>query len=292
MEREFEESNYRVNIDYSPTDNALWYLSVTTGHRAGGFNLGYFSAFPSYDSEEVTSYELGHKGSYLDNTLQINASTYQYTYENIHGQFESQSFLGGVSTSVIGYPEAETKGFELEVIYMPQPNWIIGGNYSYTDARFSEEIVDAFGNQGVIEVNNPNAPSSLYSIKERERPINGVRMERIPENKMSLYSNYTQELNDGSIDYLVGVSWTDEIIWSDAALPIHISPAFSRVDMKATWTNNEGDLEVMFFVNNVLDKIGVRNMSTDDETQGFLVSVVPTLPRMGGISFTKKFGAY
>ena len=65
---------------------------------------------------------------------------------------------------------------------MPQPNWIIGGNYSYTDARFSEEIVDAFGNQGVIEVNNPNAPSSLYSIKERERPINGVRMERIPEN--------------------------------------------------------------------------------------------------------------
>ena len=292
MEREFEESNYRVNIDYSPTDNALWYLSVTTGHRAGGFNLGYFSAFPSYDSEEVTSYELGHKGSYMDNTLQINASTYQYVYENIHGQFESAGFLGGVSTSVIGYPEAETKGFELEAIYMPQPNWIIGGNYSYTDARFSEELVDAFGNRGVIEVNNPDAPSSLYSIKERERPINGVKMERIPENKLSVYSNYTQELNDGSIDYLVGVSWTDEIIWSDAAMPYHISPAFSRVDMKATWTNNEGDLEVMFFVNNVMDKIGVRNISTDDETQGFLVSVVPTLPRMGGISFTKKFGAY
>ena len=39
----------------------------------------------------------------------------------------------------------------------------------------------------------------------------------------------------------------------------------------------------MFFVNNVMDKIGVRNMSTDDETQGFLRSVTPTLPRMGGI---------
>ena len=41
-----------------------------------------------------------------------------------------------------------------------------------------------------------------------------------------------------------------------------------------------------------MDKVGVRNMSFDDETQGFLVSVVPTLTRMGGISFTKKFGAY
>ncbi|MDC3125046.1 TonB-dependent receptor, partial [Gammaproteobacteria bacterium] len=249
MEREFEESNYRVNVDYSPTDNALWYLSVTTGHRAGGFNLGFFSAFPSYDSENVTSYELGHKGSYMDNTLQINASTYQYVYENIHGQFESQSFLGGVSTSVLGYPEAETKGFELEVIYMPEPNWIIGGNYSYTDARYSKEIVDPFGNRGVIEVNNPNAPESLYTIKERERTIDGVKMERIPENKISIYSNYTQEVNGGTIDYLVGASWTDEIIWSDAALPLDISPAFSRVDMKATWTNNEGDLELMFFVN-------------------------------------------
>ena len=292
MEREFEESNYRVNVDYSPTDNALWYLSVTTGHRAGGFNLGFFSAFPSYDSENVTSYELGHKGSYMDNTLQINASTYQYVYENIHGQFESQSFLGGVSTSVLGYPEAETKGFELEVIYMPEPNWIIGGNYSYTDARYSKEIVDPFGNRGVNEVNNPNAPESLYTIKERERTIDGVKMERIPENKISIYSNYTQELNGGTIDYLVGASWTDEIIWSDAALPLDVSPAFSRVDMKATWTNNEGDLELMFFVNNVFDKIGVRNMTSDDETQGFLRSVVPTLPRMGGISFTKKFGAY
>jgi outer membrane receptor protein involved in Fe transport len=292
MEREFEESNYRVNVDYSPTDNALWYLSVTTGHRAGGFNLGFFSAFPSYDSENVTSYELGHKGSYMDNTLQINASTYQYVYENIHGQFESQSFLGGVSTSVLGYPEAETQGFELEVIYMPEPNWIIGGNYSYTDARYSKEIVDPFGNRGVIEVNNPGAPESLYTIKERERTIDGVKMERIPENKMSIYSNYTQEVNGGTIDYLVGASWTDEIIWSDAALPLDVSPAFSRVDMKATWTNNEGDLELMFFVNNVFDKIGVRNMTSDDETQGFLRSVVPTLPRMGGISFTKKFGAY
>ena len=87
--------------------------------------MGYFSAFPSYDSEEVTSYELGHKGSYMDNTLQINASTYQYVYENIHGQFESAGFLGGVSTSVIGYPEAETKGFELEAIYMPQKSLLM-----------------------------------------------------------------------------------------------------------------------------------------------------------------------
>tara|TARA_Y100001970_G_scaffold81737_1_gene103533 strand:- start:11333 stop:14212 length:2880 start_codon:yes stop_codon:yes gene_type:complete len=292
MERDFEETTWRVNLDYSPLDNVLMYLSATTGYRAGGFNLGYFSAFPSYDSEEVISYELGYKGTHLDNTLQINASVYQYTYENIHGQFESQSFLGGVSTSVIGYPEADTNGFEIEAIYMPQPNWIVGGNYSYTDAKYSEELIDAFGNLGNIDTTNPHAPGSLYTIKEREVAVKGRRMERIPQNKMSIYTNYTQDVSGGTIDYLAGWSWTDSIVWADSALPIDISPSWSRLDLKATWKNNEGDLEIMLFVNNVTNKIGVRNMSTDDETQGFLRSVTPTLPRIGGISFTKKFGAY
>ena len=30
----------------------------------------------------------------------------------------------------IGNKVSVNKGFEMEVIYMPQPNWIIGGNYS------------------------------------------------------------------------------------------------------------------------------------------------------------------
>ena len=118
----------------------------------------------------------------------------------------------------------------------------------------------------------------------------GRRMERIPENKMSVYSNYTQEVSSGTIDYLVGFSWTDSILWNDSGLAMDVSPAFSRLDLKATWKNNEGDLDVMFFINNVTNKIGVRNMSSDDETQGFLRSLTPTLPRMGGISFTKRFG--
>ena len=39
-------------------DNMLVYLSATTGYRAGGFNLGYFAPFPSYDQEEVLMIEL------------------------------------------------------------------------------------------------------------------------------------------------------------------------------------------------------------------------------------------
>jgi outer membrane receptor protein involved in Fe transport len=292
MARDFEDVTYRVNLDYSPTEEALWYLSSTTGYRAGGFNLGFFSAFPTYDKETVQSTELGYKGSHLDNTLQINASIYKYLYENIHGQVNQESFLGGTSTVVRGFPEADTSGFEFDLIYMPSPEMLIGGNFSYTDAAYSEEMVDALGNTGVIDDNNPYAPSSVYTISERNVPVMGMQMQRIPEYKASAYVNYTQDFADGTVDYLLGMSWTDSILWDDSGLDLDRSPAFSRVDLKATWTNSEENLSIMAFVNNIANKIGVRNMTSDGEQLGYQRSITPTLPRMGGISFTYKFGAY
>ncbi|HJL96406.1 MAG TPA: TonB-dependent receptor [SAR86 cluster bacterium] len=292
MARDFDDVTWRLNLDYSPTDNALWYLSRTTGYRAGGFNLGYFSARPTYDMETVESTELGYKGSFLENTLQINASAYSYIYENIHGQFAVESFLGGTSTSVWGFPEADTEGFEMDFVYAPTAELLVGGNFSFTDAKYSKELIDPLGNSGVIDENNPNAPSSVYSISERNVPIKGMRMQRIPEYKASVYANYTQDTSEGSIDYLIGYSWTDSILWDDSGLDLDTSPAFSRLDIKATWTNNEENLEIMAFVNNVANKIGVRNMTSDGEQLGYQRSITPTLPRMGGISFTYKFGAY
>ena len=78
VENEFDDITWRVNVDYTPNDNELWYLSATTGYRAGGFKLGFFSAAPTYDPEDVLALELGYKGQHLDGTLQVNGSLYRY----------------------------------------------------------------------------------------------------------------------------------------------------------------------------------------------------------------------
>ena len=290
MERDFEDVTWRVNFDYTPLDNILMYLSATTGYRAGGFNLGYFSPFPTYDQEEVLSTEFGYKGSHLDNTLQINASIYQYNYENIHGQFVTQSFLGGTGTSVQGFPEADTNGIEFDFIYSPTADLLIGGNASYTDASYSEEYVQPNGLMGVIDENNPYAPTSIYTIPERTVPMKGLQMLRIPKSKMAFYANLTRDAFGGTVDYLVSYSWTDAINWDDSQLALDQSPQFDRMDFKVSWTNNSEDLEVMAFINNIQDKVGVRNMTSDGEQLAYQRSVTPTLPRMAGIGFTYKFG--
>jgi outer membrane receptor protein involved in Fe transport len=289
MERDFEDVTWRVNVDYTPVDNILLYLSNTTGYRAGGFNLGYFSPFPSYDQEEVLSTELGYKGTHLEGQLQLNASIYKYVYENIHAQMTTASFLGGTGTSVQGFPEADTNGVEMDFVYAPTADLIIGGNASYTDAKYSESYIQPTGHVGVIDVNNPLAPTSIYSDAERNVDVKGLQMLRIPKSKMAFYGNLTTDALGGTVDYLLTYSWTSSINWDDSQISIDESPDFSRMDFKVTYTNNEEDLEIMAFVNNVQDTIGVRNMWRQGEDQGYQRSLTPTLPRMAGIGFTYKF---
>ena len=42
-EQSWDDVTWRINLDWTPNDDILMYFSVTTGYRAGGFNLGYFS---------------------------------------------------------------------------------------------------------------------------------------------------------------------------------------------------------------------------------------------------------
>ena len=85
----------RFNIDWTPNDQTLVYLSYTTGYRSGGFGLGISDARTatptkitpySYDLEEIRHTELGYKGEFFDNTLQLFSSIYIYDYSRYQDQ--------------------------------------------------------------------------------------------------------------------------------------------------------------------------------------------------------------
>ena len=82
--RKDTKTTFRLNLDYDMNDNVMFYASATSGHRAGGYNLVFFSKTPTYDPEELIAYELGYKTQWMDNSLQLNGSFYFYDYENIH----------------------------------------------------------------------------------------------------------------------------------------------------------------------------------------------------------------
>ncbi|MYE82187.1 MAG: TonB-dependent receptor [Gammaproteobacteria bacterium] len=296
MVNDFDEITWRVNLDFTPNEKDLYYFSVTTGYRAGGFNLGYFSFIPTYAPEDLTAYELGYKGQLFDGTVQLNASAYLYDYDLIHLQFSTFSFTG-VSTSVQNAPSAETIGFEFEGMWLVTDEITVGLNYSYTDASYNAELFEpTAGTRGVVDGSNALAPSSVFTVAERNLLIDGEPLPRVPKHKFTGWADYVQNLgNRGTVTYLTSVAWTDEFPAGGrptAASPLSVAPAFLRWDARVSWTSLDRQWTVAGFVNNILDEIGVRNQFTYAESQGHRRVIEPTNPRWWGLEVHYKFGAY
>ncbi len=305
VEEKYDAWTYRVNLDWEPNETTLLYAGVTTGYRAGGFNLANLSNDPVYDEEEITAYEIGWKDQLFDRTLQINASVYLYDYENVHQSFDGFSnSLGAVVNNVAGVPEAEIFGFEFDVFWLATDNLTLGGNFSYTDSEYTSEIAGLVDTDGdnvpdsqqslVSDQFNAAVPGSLFpTLADQQVSIKGNQMLLIPETKWTVFGIYTLPLGEnGDVEFRTNVSFTDEVFFSIENNPVDKAPEYYRWDARVTWTNAKQNLVVSGFVNNITNEIGVRQIARYGENQNYLRTATPTDPRLYGMEFTYRFGAF
>ncbi|MGC4091979.1 MAG: TonB-dependent receptor [Polyangiaceae bacterium] len=71
---------WKAGVEYDLAPQSMLYADVSTGYKAGGFSIS--GAQIPYDPEYLTSYNLGIKNRFLDNTLQVNANAYYYVFED------------------------------------------------------------------------------------------------------------------------------------------------------------------------------------------------------------------
>ena len=137
---------WRLAIDADLAENSLFYASVSTGYKAGGFNSGIQPNL--YDPETITAYEAGIKNEFLDRRLRLNLTGFYYDYSNYQFQFFGTVFVpnpadpGGPpipqQQSVTAPAEkARVKGVELESAFKATPSTNLDLSVSYLDATFT-----------------------------------------------------------------------------------------------------------------------------------------------------------
>ena len=104
----FEFTDWRLGFEYDLTPRNLLYATVSTGHKAGGFNDSFdVNVIPeTYKPEKLTALEIGSKNSFefLGRTSTFNISGFYYDYAD-------QVFQ---DLSVIAFnPDGEASGFAL-----------------------------------------------------------------------------------------------------------------------------------------------------------------------------------
>jgi len=279
---------WRFNVDYTPTDDDLIYLSATKGLRSGGMNLVFFSSNSTYDGEELTAYELGYKGTKLDGRLQLNASIYLYDYKNVHTFSNGASFAGGYTTNVIAVPKGEMRGLELDGTWLLGDNFTLGANFSLTKSEYKSDVF-------AINPIDENAPESLFDPFATLSNLNGNQMIRVPEMKTGAYAQYTWPMGEnGKVDFLVNYSWIDRVYFTVYEDKNHSAPSYDRFDVRSSWISADDAWTVAVFVNNVFDKIGIRQIDQYQATEStnWRRTGAVSDPRLFGLEVRYKFGAY
>jgi outer membrane receptor protein involved in Fe transport len=135
-------------ISWQPDRDNLLYASASKGFRPGGPNavvgsicndslkpIGLSQVPGQFQSDSLWSYELGSKNTFLDHTLQIDASVYYIDWSNIQ-QNVYLSVCGEQFTANLGH--AKSQGGEIEVVYKPVEALMLDATAAYVDAKLTK----------------------------------------------------------------------------------------------------------------------------------------------------------
>lgn len=310
-EDDWGDVSFRVNLDWTPNADTLVYASVTTGYRAGGYSLGIGDSrglsaggiagiVPlTYDQEEVLATEIGYKATLLEGQLQINSSVYMYQYDGYQDRIEIfNAAAGQAQDQVLNTDDVENMGVEVEFTWLPTDALTLGGNVSYTKTEYKSDLF-------VLEDDNPNFPVQIFNQTAADpvtgapgrdaflaQNLKGNELKRIPEWKYTLWGSYQWNFEAGTLTAGGTFSYTGEYASEGIIRAIDENPARERLDVSLTWRDNRDQWVVRGFVDNVLDKVYSRGITTGTASGDWRQLAQPLYPQFYGLEVTYRFGAF
>lgn len=183
----WDETTYRLAIDWQVWEDTLLFTSFSTGYKSGGVNQVTNPNIdnPIYDPEFVDALEFGLKTTVLDGSLQINASAYRNEYDDLQFQV-----FGAAGPEAFNAEGATVQGLELEVLAAVSDAFTLNASLGVTDSEFDDQVISGVN-------------------------LGGNQVQRTPDLTYSIGGVYEWQLQDaGAIRLRVDYSYTDEIYYT------------------------------------------------------------------------------
>jgi outer membrane receptor protein involved in Fe transport len=244
-------------------DDAMIYARVARGYRPGGPQIpvpGAPAGLPeSFGSDSTINYEIGFKGSLLDDMLTVDLAAFYIDWSNV--QVLTGIIVGGNQFTITGnVGEAVSKGFEWGFELKPTAGLTLSAIGAYTDATFTR-------------------PEPTIGA------LDGSNLPYVADLTSTIGFDYEAPLSDTWDGFIAG-SWTyTGKRFSDFPFNVEL-PSFSTFD--AQLGVRTGRYSVELFGKNLSDERGITNYVPLGATGG-----VGTLgiirPRTIGIRLTADF---
>jgi iron complex outermembrane receptor protein len=152
----FQDPSWEVGLEYQVTPSLFSYLKTRGSFRSGGFNgaappknAGATGGGDIFNSEHTQDVEAGVKfrGRAFGRPVTLNVDAYNQWIQDVQ-RVEFPPDPTGASASIAvtaNVPSAVVRGIEFETSIMPV-SWLqVGASGSFTDARYTNGMVNLFG---------------------------------------------------------------------------------------------------------------------------------------------------
>ena len=263
---EFDDENFSPELSavYTLSDEVNLFAAYKTGFKSGGIDtsallsgsLGDFVAANDFselifDSEEVEGFEAGVKSTLLDSRLRLNATAYNYVFEDLQLQQFNPTDVQFTTTNV---GEITSRGLEVEIEWLTPVNGLsVFAALAFSDSEYSESFVNQNG----------------VDLKGRETIGNS-------DWSGNVGFDYYIPISDTDLEFgLSGnVAYRSEYQTGDTDPDIYVQDGFATADVAVSIADQDNQWQVSLITNNVFDEIYTTNM----------ILRPGALPNAGGLS--------
>jgi len=248
-------------------DDSSLYLRVATGFRPGGPNVLPPSAPPdtpaTYDSDELTSYEVGYKMTSPSGRFALDAAAYFLDWKDIQLLAVVNNF--GVNANG---GTAESKGIEFSASFRPMDGLSIALNGAYTDAYLTQDTDPIVGG------------------------VDGDPLSYVPDWSFGLDAGYEWSVFGTSTAYVGGnLGYTGDrpagFNNRDGDGNIRTAASFTTVNLRAGIDTGRWSFEL--YGRNVTDEEGVNSINDDGSQPNGALGLGLIRPRAIGVSVGARF---
>ncbi|MBB3048609.1 outer membrane receptor protein involved in Fe transport [Litorivivens lipolytica] len=253
-------------LDDSVLDSMMIYGTWSTGFKSGFFEPRLLDGLQEVAAEEVENREIGFKIDAFERSLRFNVALYHMDFDNMQLIQVSTDSAGNLAVIFRNAGASTITGGEMELTWMPSPIVMLNASFSKNDYEFQEfkdnDLLTAAATGNFVPEDRtdetfPASPETTASFGAQLMLPTDFGL-IIPRVDLSYKSEIFFGLDEGSYN-----------VYQRTGEGLGGSDAYTLVDVRLSWQNNEGDTTVAAFVKNVTDEryvIGTASVSDSVST--------------------------
>lgn len=255
-----------LGLQFQVDRNSMLYATYSRGYAPRVFNTGIYSggtataptgALPVTSQTKINSFEVGSKGTYLDNRLSLNADLFYTVYSDY--QVQTSASIPGVNAPInflVPAGKARTEGVEFETTFVPDSSTRLDLNLAYIKAEFVEYNGAPCWGNGVSQTAALGCLPVAGAPGQVAQNVSGDPMPNAPKFKGVLTGEKKYAVSDGNVDLVLGGSYAYR---SSAQMqpdqnPETLQGAYGILNLTLGLREGHGRWSVTAFCNNVTDK--------------------------------------